>query len=313
MPDPTAASPDSNDHGDHAAYFDAWRGGVLDTMIGMPASAEERKTKHYAQINAGILDKEAREQFAFPAQYMFKDVPDYGDVIDDPVALLLAEMDRFNIGRGMINVGTNPVAQQALRDHPDRFVGSCNVDPNRGMEAVRELEIAVKELGVRSAQSFPAGFVPQVPINDKKYYPLYAKCVELDIPIFVNAGVPGPRVPMDCQHVKYIDEVCWFFPDLKFVMRHGAEPWTELAVKLMLKWPNLYYSTSGFAPKHYPADVIYYANTRGADKLIYGGYFPMGLSLERIFTEMPNVGFRDEVWPKFLRTNAEGILGLETT
>ncbi len=305
MTESTATAPTDS------AYFDAWRGGVLDTMIGMPASAEERKTKHYAQINAGILDKEAREKFAFPAQYMFKDVPNYGDVIDDPVALLLAEMDRFNIARGMINVGTNPVAREALVDHPDRFVGSFNVDPNQGMECVRELEVAVKEYGVRSAQSFPAGLIPQVPINDKKYYPLYAKCVELDIPIFVNAGVPGPRVPMDCQHVAYIDEVCWFFPDLKFVMRHGAEPWTALAVKLMLKWPNLYYSTSGFAPKHYPEDVIYFANTRGADKFIYGGYFPMGLSLDRIFAEMPNVGLRDHVWPKFLRENAERILKLE--
>ena len=129
-----------------SAYFDAWRSGVLDTMIGMPASAEERKTKHYAQINAGILDKEAREKFAFPAQYMFKDVPDYGDVIDDPVALLLAEMDRFNIARGMINVGTNPVAREALVDHPDRFVGSFNVDPNRGMECVRELEATLRVL-----------------------------------------------------------------------------------------------------------------------------------------------------------------------
>ena len=108
MPEAAAVDPAANGDGEHAAYFDAWRGGVLDTMIGMPASAEERTTKHYAQINAGILDKEAREQFAFPAQYMFKDVPDYEN-IDDPVALLLAEMDRFNIRRGMINVGTNPV------------------------------------------------------------------------------------------------------------------------------------------------------------------------------------------------------------
>ena len=296
----------------NGAYFDAWRGGVLDTMIGMPATAAERKATHYTQINAGVMDKEAREKFEFPAQYMFKDVPNY-DEVDDPVALLLAEMDRFNIRRGMVNVGTNVVAQRAVAEHPDRFVASFNVDPNRGMECVRELEVAVKEHGVRSAQAFPAGLLPQVPINDKKFYPLYAKCVELDIPIFVNAGVPGPRVPMDCQNVAYIDEVCWFFPDLKFVMRHGAEPWTALAVKLMLKWPNLYYSTSAFAPKHYPADVVYYANTRGADKLIYGGYFPMGLSLERIFSEMPTVGFRDEVWPKFLRTNAERILGLESS
>ena len=70
-------------------------------------------------------------------------------------------------------------------------------------------------------------------------------------------------------------------------MRHGAEPWDELAVKLMLKWPNLYYSTSAFAPRYYPEPIVDYANTRGADKVMYAGYFPMGLSLERIFSELP--------------------------
>ena len=98
--------------------------------------------------------------------------------------------------------------------------------------------------------------------------------------------------------------------DLKVVMRHGAEPWEELAVKLMLKWPNLYYSTSAFAPKHYPKAIIDYANTRGADKVIYAGYFPMGLSLERIMADMQNVPFKDEVWPKFLRENAIKVFGL---
>ncbi len=81
-------------------------------------------------------------------------------------------------------------------------------------------------------------------------------------------------------------------------------------MKLMLKWPNLYYSTSAFAPKHYPEEIVRYANTRGADKIIYAGYFPMGLSLERIMTDMPNVAFRDHVWPKFLRENALAVLGL---
>jgi len=116
---------------------------------------------------------------------------------------------------------------------------------------------------------------------------------------------------MACQKTELIDEVCWFFPELKFVMRHGAEPWDELAVKLMLKWPNLYYSTSAFAPKYYPEPIIHYANTRGADKVMYAGYFPMGLSLERIFSELPNVGFKDDVWPKFLRENAVRVFGLD--
>ena len=78
----------------------------------------------------------------------------------------------------------------------------------------------------------------------------------------------------------------------------------------MLKWPNLHYSTSAFAPRYYPREIIEYANTRGADRLIYGGYFPMGLSLDRIMEEMDAVPFRDAIWPGFLRENAARVLGL---
>jgi hypothetical protein len=107
------------------------------------------------------------------------------------------------------------------------------------------------------------------------------------------------------------DEVCYDFPELRIVMRHGAEPWEELAVKLMLKWPNLYYMPSAFAPKHYPKAIIDYANSRGADKILYAGYHPMGISIERIMTEMKSVPFRDGVWPKFLYENAKRVLKLD--
>jgi predicted TIM-barrel fold metal-dependent hydrolase len=93
-------------------------------------------------------------------------------------------------------------------------------------------------------------------------------------------------------------------------MRHGGEPWEELAVKLMLKYPNLYYSTSAFAPKHYPPAIIDYANTRGMHKVMYAGYYPMGLSLERIFGELPAVPLRDEVWPAFLSQNARRVFAI---
>ena len=110
------------------------------------------------------------------------------------------------------------------------------------------------------------------------------------------------------QAVERIDNVMYDFPELVFVTRHGCEPWEDLAVKLMLKWPNLYYSTSALAPKYYSKAIIDYANTRGADKVIYAGYFPMGLSLERIMSDMHHVPFNDEVWPKFLASNARKIL-----
>jgi uncharacterized protein len=277
--------------------------GIVDTMIGFPAD----DFRMYDFIRAQLKDPSAK--FEFPVEYMFKNVPKelYGK--GDPIAVTLHEMDRFGVEIGLIGVGSD-VSRKALAMHGDRFVPIGNVDPNKGMEGIRQMVREYEEFGVRAFSAFNAGFNPQVGIDDAKMYPIYAKCVELGVPIFSCAGVPGPRFPMWPQEVRLIDQVMYDFPELVFVTRHGCEPWEELAVKLMLKWPNLYYSTSAFAPKHYPEAIVKYANTRGADKVIYAGYFPMGLSLERIMTDMKNVPFKDEVWPKFLRENARKVLKL---
>jgi predicted TIM-barrel fold metal-dependent hydrolase len=279
---------------------------VIDTMVGFPHEGSAQ----YDFIRKQTKDRESKEDFEFPVEYMFKDVPK-GLPTDDPVSLVLQQMDRFGIEKAMIGVGEDS-AQLALKTFPDRFVPSgAVVDPNDVMGSVNAIRRDYEQFGIRATSVFPAGTFPQVPIDDPKMYPIYATCVDLGIPIFVCAGVPGPRVPFAPQEVSRIDVVMFDFPDLVFVTRHGCEPWEDLAVKLMLKWPNLYYSTSAFAPKYYPKAIVDYANSRGADKILYAGYFPMGLSLERIFSELPNVPLKDEVWPKFLYGNAARILGLQ--
>lgn len=282
--------------------------GIVDTMIGFP-HADLREIHRF--ITRQTKDADSKER-ASPIEYMFKDIPWKGlEGSDDPISVTLREMDRWGVERGMIGVGDpGDIGATALERHPDRFIPSSTVDPNHGMKGIARIVSEYETYGVRAVTVFPAGTFPQVPINDKKMYPVYAKCVELGIPVFCCAGVPGPRLKTACQHVELIDEVMFDFPELVFVTRHGCEPWTDLAVKLMLKWPGLHYSTSAFAPKYYPKDIVDYANTRGADKIIYAGYFPMGLSLERIVGELHGVGFKDEVWPKFLRTNALRVLGL---
>ena len=278
--------------------------GIVDTMIGFPAD----DFAMYDFIRKQLKDNST--EFDFPVEYIFKQVPKelYGST-DDPIQLTLNEMDKYGIEIGVIGVG-GEVSRKALKEHPDRFVGQGSVDPNKGMEGIRDMVRQYDEFGVRSFGAFNAGYNPQVGISDPQMYPIYAKCVELGTPIFACAGVPGPRFPMWPQKVELIDQVMYDFPELVFVTRHGCEPWEELAVKLMLKWPNLYYSTTAFAPKFYPQAIIDYANSRGADKIIYGGYFPMGLSLERIMTDMRALPLKDEVWPKFLRDNARKVLGL---
>jgi predicted TIM-barrel fold metal-dependent hydrolase len=280
---------------------------VIDLMLGIPG---EDNQKFYDFMRPLLLDAESLKVFEMPAQYMFKDVPKAGKQ-DDYIAHSVAQMDQHGIERAMIDVSDdNEVTRRALERFPERFFASYSADPNRGMEEVRTVVRMQREYGIKAVTAFPCGLCPQVPIDDKKWYPLYAKCVELDLPFVCCVGVPGPRLPMAPQKVELIDEVCWFFPELKFVMRHGAEPWTELAVKLMLKYPNLSYMTSAFAPRHYPKHIIEYANHRGADRIMYAGYYPMGLSLERIFQELPDVPFKAEVWPQFLHENARRVFRL---
>lgn len=281
---------------------------AIDLMLNIPG---EDNSGWYEFMKPLFLDEQSRNVFKMPAQYMFKDIPQAGKQ-EDYTAYTLGQMDKYNIEKAMFGItDDNEVGKQALKNHPERFISSYHANPNNGMQEVRAIEYHHQTYGIKCVTGFPAGLCPQVPIHDKKWYPIYAKCVELNLPIAMCTGVPGPRLPMAPQKVEYIDEVCWFFPELKFVMRHGAEPWTDLAVKLMLKYPNLYYMTSAFAPKHYPKAIIDYANTRGSDKIMYAGYFPMGLSLERIFQELEDVPFRDEVWPKFLRENALRVFNLE--
>jgi uncharacterized protein len=279
--------------------------GAVDLMIGFP-SANARK--HYENLRAMTKDAES-DGMEFPVEYMFKEVPNYLPEGADPIETTLGEMDRCGVAIGMIG-SYGRLTERALRDHPDRFVASIDVDPNDITGSVRRIRQAKDERDIKAVSSFPAGCNPQVPVSDRRYYPIFQTCVDLDVPIILNAGIAGPRVPSACQDVMHFDDVCYDFPELRAVMRHGAEPWTALAVKLMLKWPGLYYMPSAFAPKYYPKAIIDYANTRGADKIMYAGYYPMGLSLRRIFEELPDVPLKDEVWPKFLRENAMRVFKL---
>lgn len=279
---------------------------AVDCMIGFP-SANARA--HYDYLRAQAKDAESKSM-AFPAEYMFKGVPNQLDEDADPVEVALGEMDRWGVGIGLVGLG-NETTARALKEHPERFRPTLEVDPNDITGAVRRIRAAHDTDGIVAVTSFPAGCSPQVPVSDRRYYPIYQTCIDLDIAVVVNAGIAGPRVPSACQDVAHFDEVCFDFPELRIVMRHGAEPWEELAVKLMLKWPGLHYMTSAFAPRYYPKAIVDFANTRGGDKVLYAGYYPMGLSLERIFTELPDVPLRDHVWPKFLRENAMRVFKLD--
>jgi len=295
-----------------SAYDEARAGGIIDTFLAMPDTRENQAAK-YERIRR-LAGDEGTKSMEMPAEYMFKGVPTYADdEVDDPVAVVLGEMARHRIATFVVGVHENEHSRRAVREHPQHFAGMLNVDPNEHMGALRAIDAAVQEWGdsLKAIHTWGTGCIPQVPLDDKKMWPIYAKCIEAGRPIIVYAGVPGPRIPMGPQLPILLDEVCWAWPELQVVVRHGADPWTDLMVKLMLKYPGLHYSTSAFAPKYYPEAIIDFANRRGAEKVLYAGYYASGLTLDRIFDEMPGVAFRDHVWPRFLRENAARVFAID--
>ncbi len=284
--------------------------GVVDLMMELPTGDAGMGM---AQARRLLRDDDSAEFASHPAEYLFADAGERMGRSWDPDEVV-AMMDAHGVVTAQLAVDPrSPETAFELFDrYPGRFIGEVGVDPNRGMRSVRRLaEIAEAHPAVRSASLAPCLHDPQVPIDDRRCYPIYAKCCELGLPINVLVGVPGPRVPYEVQHPGLLDQVCWFFPELTVVMRHGGEPWTSLCIKLMTKWPRLHYSTTAFAPKWYPRDVMAFADSsRGRHKVLFAGYFP-GLSYERIFGELDDLELSAETWPAFLRDNARRVYGLD--
>ena len=226
---------------------------------------------------------------------------------------IVAEMDEANVEQAILAAGYDPInddytwTMESIEKFPDRFLGSLVVDPHRGMDGVRELESRVRDDNFKMARIM--AFHTLIPYNDPRCYPLYAKCIELDIPISINVGVPGPLVPAArLQEPLVLDEICAFFPELKIIMAHGGDPWADICVKLMLKWQNLYYMSSAFAPKHIPKSVVHYMNTRGPDRVMWASDYPL-LGFDRCAREIGEMEFRDEERRrKFGRDNARRVI-----
>jgi predicted TIM-barrel fold metal-dependent hydrolase len=241
--------------------------------------------------------------------YMFTQAPDERHAIAADPARVVKEMDEWGIRTGLVVIEPENEERtlESLAAHPRRLYAALRVDPHDGVQGTRRIERLVKNNdNIRALSLSPMAIYPFISPNSKEYYVVYAKAIELGLPVYINVGIPGPRVPGDIQNPIHLDEVCWFFPDLVVVMRHGGEPWVDLCVKLLLKWPNLYYATSAFSPRHYPKEIIEFANKRDASKVIYAGYWPT-LSFERLFAELQQLPLRDHVWPKFFYENARRV------
>ena len=126
------------------------------------------------------------------------------------------------------------------------------------------------------------------------------------MPVLIVSGRPSPPAPAACQDPLHLDRVCLDFPELVLVMAHGADPWWSVAIRLMIKYRNLYLKTSAYAPRYFPPELLHFMNTRGQDKVIFASDHP-ALSMERAVSEALALELRPGVLEKFTCQNAERV------
>jgi predicted TIM-barrel fold metal-dependent hydrolase len=223
------------------------------------------------------------------------------------VPALLASMDRAGVEKAILTVDAERPDASVLafpQAAPERFFLAASVNPTRHMRGVRALEALVASQPVVMARVVP--FLYDLAPDHRSYYPLYAKCIELDLPISINTGIPGPPRPGECQHPMRLDRVCFELPELRVCMAHGADPWWAEAIRLMLKYPNLHLMTSAYLPRYLPPELVHYMNTRGQDRILYASDHPV-LSMERCLADAQQLDLRPGVLEKFLYANAEEL------
>ncbi|MGI5876907.1 MAG: amidohydrolase family protein [Dethiobacteria bacterium] len=195
---------------------------------------------------------------------------------------------------------------QYTEKYPDRFVGLAGYNPFRIKESLKEIEIAIREYGFKGVYVHIYGF--DIPLNDPKMYPLYAKCMELDIPVSMQVGHVLEAMPSDCARPIYLDRIACDFPDLKMIGSHTGYPWVEELISVCYKWENVWFGCDAWLPRYWSPSIIQYVNSRlGADRCLWG---TNGLPWKESIKQVNELNLREDNKRKLLRDNAVQLFKL---
>ena len=304
---------------------------VIDLELDLPPSAEEmvdrmkqfilhREEKglaNYANIfgkqKARALEfsaEELEQMESLPAEELERLLRERAEKMVITLPQFVEQLDEAGVEWGAIDAGSHEKTAEIVSRFPDRFIGTAVVNPNDGMKAVRELERAVKELGLKCFYASPYRY--GIRANDKKFYPLYAKAIELGIPVFVYTTMTyRTDFPMDIGRPLYLDEVAMDFPEMRIVAGLGGWPWVPEMVGVARRHRNVYISTAGHRPKYLATPgsgwemLMQFGNTLLQDRIVFASsWWTYAMPIKEVIREMRALPLKEEVMKKWLYENA---------
>jgi len=239
-----------------------------------------------------------------------------GEIPDIPLEFTIAVMDEARIAKSLTcawwapygELISNDEVADFVRQYPDRLVGIASVNLYRPMDAVREMRRCVKKFGFKGFRILP--WLWNLPPDDRRYYPVFAECVELNIPFCLQVGHTGPLCPSEPgRPIPYLDNVALDFPELKIVGGHIGFPWTLEMISLATKYENVYIDTSAYKAKRFPPELINFMKTNGKKKVLFASNYPM-INPGQCLKDLDALGLDEETQRLFLYENAKRVFGL---
>lgn len=234
------------------------------------------------------------------------------------IGVTVAAMDAAGVDVGLLAACSAPHQERLIgnddvaawvRAHPDRFAGLTAVNLDRPMDAVRELRRRVTDDGFKGLRITP--YLWQAPPTNRRYYPLFAACVDLGVPFFTQVGHTGPLLPSETgRPIPYIDQIALDFPELTIVCGHIGYPWTEEMIAVARKHENVYIDTSAYTPDRFPPELVRYMSSRsGRRKVLFGTNYPM-IFHPQALDGLDRLGLDQEAISLYLGGNAQRLLGI---
>jgi uncharacterized protein len=243
-----------------------------------------------------------------------------GEVTSRDKGMSLADfvksMTEAGVETGIVGRVPNRELAEIVRAFPGRFIGLASISPFDGMRGVREFEHVIRDLGLGGLRI--AALFNMVPASDPRFYPLYAKCVELDVPvrIYTSMNYANDR-PYDLGHPRHLDQVAMHFPELRIIAGLSGWPWIADMVGLLRRHPNLYCDTAAHHPRYFAVkgsgweQFLQFGNTLLQDKIMVGlSPGTLGIPYKQAIAEYEALPLRDHVMEKWLYGNARRFFRL---
>lgn len=205
----------------------------------------------------------------------------------------------------LISYGSIETMAEIIEESNGRVIGGAAYNLFRITESIQEIERAIKEYGFKYVWFHPISF--GLAPNDKKCYPLYAKCLELETPVCYQSGHSAEPLPSEPGHPMYADEVAMDFPELTLVLTHTGWPWVDEWISMLWRHPNVYGNIGAYYPKDLDPAQVRFMDGRGRDKVLWA---TNGFGLTRCKKEFLELPISDETKKKVLRENAIKVFKL---